>query len=581
MHITVRALMIISLLCITARPLSARWLGQDLQQTEAKGSVTGRVTVDGKPAQGIVIILNKQESNRNLAFNEAFQGIKGLKAVTDYEGTFRFNDVPAGRYEASPFAPALVVSSESQSDEDRTTITVSEAKPVENVNFALSRGGVITGRITDAEGRPAIRERIGLSGADDDESSRPWQAENFGMLMTDDRGIYRIYGLPPGRYVVSAGGNSPGGIEAFTGRRNTTRTYYPGASDRAKAKVIEVTTGNEVIGIDIKLSPAPKGPYASGRIIDETGKPVPNIPLMMMPGSGNTEAIPYSGGFTASTAKGEFRFDNLRPGKYRAMAQMAGQEGEFYAEPLSFEVKNEDVTGLEIKLRRGSMITGFAVIEGLNDSETIARLTQTVLTATITDSESTSAATTDIAQAEASAFGIASGRILPDGSFRIPGLRPGKARIITVDMFNSSGLKLSRVERDGAETSSIEIKAGETVTGVKLVFALAKGIIRGKVVNLNGKLPADAYIEVEIYKSGTTERVFSFWEPEIDVDEEGNFVIENLIAGSYDIEVSIRDEDATDADHSKPSGAKQTVIVTNDAPTEVTITIDIKKADER
>lgn len=579
MHITIHALMIVALMSLIALPMQAGSLDQDSQSAvEARGSVTGRVTVDGKPAQGIVITLNKQGADRDKVFELALKGSAGPKTVTDEEGIFRFNDVPTGRYEVSPFAPALVISSESKSSGDEQTITVSEGKTTEGVNFALSRGGVITGRVTDAEGRPVIRETISLNGADDNESARAWQPKNSDMLMTDDRGIYRIYGLPPGRYIVSAGGNARGVFRALTGGRNTTHTYHPGVIDRAKAKVVEVTAGGEAGSIDIKLSPAAKGPYASGRVIDEAGNPVPNVMVTAMPGSGEGAGMLYSGGFTASSAKGEFRFDNLHPGKYRAIAQIVGQDSDFYAEPLPFEVKNEDVKGLEIRLQRGSSISGIVVIEGANDPEMMSELSKAMLTASVTDSESgVSASDADGVGEAPSAFGFARGTIFPNGSFRIAGLRPGKVTISTFNVFGSSELQMVRTEREGAEISSIDIKAGESITGVKLVFAIARGIIRGKVVNLNGKLPADAEIEVHIYRSGTSESVLPFWGDDIDVDEQGNFVIKNLTAGSYDIEVTVEYENATAGEPSKTGSAKQTVIVTNDAPTEVTITVDIKK----
>lgn len=554
MYITIRVLTIIILICLVIAPVRAR-------VQEARGSVTGRVTIDGKPAPGIVILLSRHESSQERMIEQALQGATGPKAVTDEDGIFRFDDVPAGRYEVTPFAPALITSSESKSDDDTDRIIVSEGKTTENVNFALSRGGVITGRVTDAEGRPVIREMISLSGADDSEAARPWRSENSTMMRTDDRGVYRLYGLPPGRYTVSAGAVAQG-IEAFAGQRNTPRTYHPNVTDKARAKVVEVTSGGEAAGIDIKLSAVAKGLYASGRIVDVAGKPVSNVVMTYM--STQPGAVPTPGGLTASTAKGEFRFENVQPGQYRIFANMTVEETEFYAEPVEFRVENEDVSGIEIKLRRGSTISGIVTFEGAGDQDVASKLTQIMLGASVTGSEP-------------GAFGFGRGKISSDLSFRISGLRPGNATITTYDMLSRSEIKLLRIEREGVEIKNfLEIREGENITGVKLVFAIARGVIRGKVITSGGKLPDGGEIEVRIFHSSTGERVMSFLHDDIYVDPEGNFVIEGLAPGSYDIEVSARQEDAS-GDLSKLATAKQTVIVTNDAPVEVSITLEIKK----
>jgi len=92
--------------------------------------------------------------------------------------------------------------------------------------------------------------------------------QNDRMFFSDDRGVYRIFGLPAGRYLVSAGNsdNSPFG-QLFTGQRRV-KTYYPGVTDEPSAKPVEVTAAGEAVGIDIKLGAATKGFVVSGRIIE-------------------------------------------------------------------------------------------------------------------------------------------------------------------------------------------------------------------------------------------------------------------------------------------------------------------------
>src|SRR5919202_1441642 len=97
--------------------------------------------------------------------------------------------------------------------------------------------------------------------------------------MTDDRGVYRIYGLPAGGYRVSAGqGGESSGAISFGSRKLYRRTFYPDATEEAQAEVIELKSGGEATDIDIKLGGAVKTYKASGVFVEaETGRPAPNI----------------------------------------------------------------------------------------------------------------------------------------------------------------------------------------------------------------------------------------------------------------------------------------------------------------
>src|ERR1700687_4321362 len=113
---------------------------------------------------------------------------------------------------------------------------------VGEIDIKLVRGGVITGRVTNTDGKPAVEERVSLQLVDANgtpaRSGSPLPY-NFQMYQTDDRGIYRIYGLPAGRYKVSVGSDSGGGVVAASPRRYYPRIFYPDVSDQGKAGGIE------------------------------------------------------------------------------------------------------------------------------------------------------------------------------------------------------------------------------------------------------------------------------------------------------------------------------------------------------
>ena len=71
---------------------------------------------------------------------------------------------------------------------------------------------------------------------------------------TDDRGIYRIFGLEPGRYIVGVGASSEDAVQPIGNRGLYKRAYHPDAVDESNARIIEVTPGGEIKNVDIKLS---------------------------------------------------------------------------------------------------------------------------------------------------------------------------------------------------------------------------------------------------------------------------------------------------------------------------------------
>ena len=125
---------------------------------------------------------------------------------------------------------------------------VEVGESAEGVDFALTEGGVITGRVTDADGRPVVEEAVSLNKTAEQGHMLQFIPPNYESLITDDRGIYRVYGVPAGHYLVSVG--APFGAEQGKHAR-ILRNFSPGVTDRAKAVSVEVKEGAETTGVDI------------------------------------------------------------------------------------------------------------------------------------------------------------------------------------------------------------------------------------------------------------------------------------------------------------------------------------------
>ena len=511
-----------------------------------RNSVSGRVTLNGKGKPGIVVALRRSDFAEMLA---------PLKATTDPDGNYQITNIPPGNYLVAPIAPAFVSQDFSPRGRGKALL-LAEGEEVHDIDFSLIRGAVITGKVTDADGRPVVEERVNVSSEDQGGRDRP-----LGMVsnsfMTDDRGIYRIYGLEPGRYKISVGVSDDDRFSPIRpGRIVYRRTFYPDVTEAGEAKVIELSEGMEATNIDIALGRNLPGFSASGKIINgETGKGIGGVRFSLRRMINEREGGANMGLFIISNDLGEFRIENIPPGKYSVF--LSGQSGsELRADPVFFEVLDHDVANLLLTSVKGLSIAGMVVMEGTTDKSVLARLSEMRLHAYV-HSETQNFSNSQSAQ------------LNPDGSFRIGGLAAGRANfsITGSERREPSNFSILRIERDGVvQTGGIEIKPGEDVSGVKVVLSYGTGSVRGEVKIANGPLPSGANVNVWLTREGDAHWRFR---PQ-SLDARGRFLIQGVPAGEYELNVraylpGVRTQPA----------AKQTVTINDATVSEVTLTLDL------
>ena len=191
---------------------------------------------------------------------------------TDDQGRYELRELVAGRYTINASKAGFVSLQYGQRRpvERGTPVEVADGQVVDKVTIALPRGGVITGRISDDIGEPIADVHVQafrygfLSGG-----RRPMPAPQGGG-QTDDTGAFRLYGLPPGDYFVSA---RPNGFSQLNARLATgdsdqgfAPTYYPGTPSITDAQQIALGVGQEVDGISFALTPT-RLSRISGRVI--------------------------------------------------------------------------------------------------------------------------------------------------------------------------------------------------------------------------------------------------------------------------------------------------------------------------
>ncbi len=305
-------------------------------------SISGRVTINGKPAANVRVILNSWKGYTSLSmlggliFDRTSAG-GDYVALTDADGRYRMANLPEGGYELRVMLRAYIAEKIQATYDDYLVrpITLHRGEAMGEVDFVLARCGVITGRVTDGGGRPLVRGRVQLQVLYSDGRTDLYDAIALRqMYETDDRGVYRIYGVRAGRYLVSVDAESEAEADFSTlSVVRRARTWHPDTNDMSQAKIIEVKEGGEATGVDIRLvyakresgraigdatgrpkaSPNPKG-VITGRITAD-GRPLAGARVFVSPvtgGRSDQQAMP-------SDEEGAFNVTGLQPGSYSVM----------------------------------------------------------------------------------------------------------------------------------------------------------------------------------------------------------------------------------------------------------------------
>jgi hypothetical protein len=511
-------------LLFTAVIASAQALQSNVPAT---ASVTGQIKIGDTPARGVSVALLTADRRANLAAQPNAQ----TRTTTDGDGRYKFANLVAGNYRVTVLSPGYIVFGTTDIVRNGQQVMLKDGEAVERLDFTMTRGGVITGKVTSNTNRPIIGEPITLATIDESGQQAPFNAPEGVGFRTDDRGNYRVYGLPPGKYLVSAGrGNAQGGPPGFAANRTYQRTFHPEATEEANATPIPIEAGKEVTEVDIRMVSVETF-AAAGRVVDAaTGNPIAGVLIahnsVRSGGRGGQMQAPLQPGSTDGTSgnEGEFRIEGLARGKYSvyvAQDQQNPLTSEYYSEPATFEIATTDVTGLEIRLQRGASINGIVILDGASDANVLANI-------------------------RISAFSRGGGRgnnampVAPNGTFRVAGLAPGRVSL-NVSEANSpgpfSGLQVLRIEKDGAELQSgLEVTQGEQVTGVRIHVAYGTSVIRGVVKVEGGALPQGMRLMVMARRTdGASGGGRGGGMMPVQVDAQGQFQIERLVPGTYEV----------------------------------------------
>lgn len=331
-------------------------------EVKGTGSISGRViTADtGVPIRRAVVTLTQPR-----------------RAVyTDHEGRYTFTELPPGQYsifvnagphraDYQPASYGMTAGGLPGMALRATPVDLADGQRLENVDIALQRSGAITGAVLDTDGRPL--SRVGVSVMTLRPGFEPMQR---GGAQTDDRGVYRIFGLTAGDYVVRAIPQSGGGMSMEVEGEPTgfAPTYAPGTPDIADATRIRLAPGAEATA-DIRLLET-RVFSIRGVLLNSRGE-ASQMSSVMLSRTGDIGG-PTTG--TGVNQTGEFTFRGVPAGSYEIIGRCAPQRrpGVMLTGPdadqefasVAVEVGNADVDNLLIATRPGATVTGQILFDG-------------------------------------------------------------------------------------------------------------------------------------------------------------------------------------------------------------------------
>ena len=278
----------------------------------------------------------------------AAAGAPDVTAVTDERGRFEFRDVPTGTFTAEARRASY------ESARSGPIVVPAGANRTEDLELRLIPGGVLTGVVTDDRGDPLVGVRV-IADQLRRRDGRPVLVPILSLpTLTDDRGRFRIFGLPTGQYIVSS---------MVTGQMSVTSppaasplpVYYPGVSSIGATVPVNVVAGEVRDGVDIRQTRFP-GVTLSGVVVGSGGLPVQT-------GTVNLNERARSGArqqrIAGQIVDGRFEFRSVPPGDYVVQAAFLTQFGRALV-----TVGDTAPSPLSIRLTEGHVVNAHLTVEG-------------------------------------------------------------------------------------------------------------------------------------------------------------------------------------------------------------------------
>jgi hypothetical protein len=391
------------------------------------------------------------------------------QVYTDRQGRYTIEGLSAGSFilEARAVGYIPLQYGQRQPSDAETPLDLRDGDMHAGADFVLPRESIISGTVADEHGEPvegipiwAFQVRF-LDG-------RPALASSvIARPTTDDRGRYRLIGVPPGSYLVAVMARAM--VSAVEPGRGYASTFYPGTPDASTAQRVAIDVGRDAQGIDITFAPRPTATIA-GAVVVGSGR-LSGGTVSLSP-SARSGAVPLDTWSVMTAADGAFVIRSVPPGDYVIKAM--GPEPSPLFGMQFVTVVDANPPPVNIPVSAGAAIEGRVIIDADRDAN-LAGLAVSV--------------------ASADADYVPPGRGRPemfaretDGTFRIAGARgPGRLTISQLPACESCYLKSAYVNgMDAADTPFNFGLDSRTYRGAEIVVSDGGASIEGRVRNERG-----------------------------------------------------------------------------------------------
>ena len=472
----------------------------------------------------------------------------GRGALTDDDGLFELTELPEGRYTLTAGKTGFITLLYGQRRPLQAGIPIQlvDAQQLTGVDFRLPRGSVIAGHIFDEAGDPLPGASVRVMRYEYAQGNR--QLVPVGAAQTDDRGEYRVWGLNPGDYYVSAvtpnpglgGRGAPVGSPVGRGGRGAVfgpgggfgggspaqgdaeqigyaPTFYPGVPSVNDARTVTVGLSMEVPSVDFGVLLV-RTARVSGHVTNPDGTATTAGNVMLVPEGGGGGGGGRGGGAFASRIDwdGSFAMAGVAPGRYQLRARGDDtDEPQFVLQPIT--VGDTDLTGLTVILTPAASITGTVTFQNTQGQQT-PDPGQVRVAAPLVDM-------IDLGPNQTA-------RVDRNGTFTLGAVQAGLHLLRTQG--SPRGWTLKSITVNGREVidTPIELRSGQKLADVNLVFT-------DRLTEVNGTITDDRGTPITEYTLLAFPEDEELWRPQsrqimtTRPDQNGKYQIRGLPPGAY------------------------------------------------